>query len=150
MVKKVRTCICHAKRWPTKASLFRSLVGMCLRQIGIGCSITLERSSHSTPRIITIIPQVHSSAYFRMAQLQSSALFPSLRHLYYNLGETSMLHIFLFLSPLLDSLELYNFSEDTVFFLSFLATLSSPMLSRIVLRNGKKMSVDSAKMVGLL
>ena len=92
-------------------------------------------------------PEVHPLTYFRIAQLQSSALFPSLRHLRYNLGEFSSVipQIFLFLSPLLDSLELFNIRglENTVVG-SFLATLSSPMLSRIVLRAGE-MSVDILK-----
>ena len=91
------------------------------------------------------LPQVHPLTYFRIAQLQSSALFPSLRHLRYNLGETSNPHIFLFLSPLLDSIELIDISgfEDTVVW-SFFATLSPQMLSRIVLRTGE-MSADSLK-----
>ena len=90
-------------------------------------------------------PGVHPLTYFRIAQLQSSALFPSLRHLRYDLGDPSVTHIFLFLSPLLESVELFNINgvEDTVVG-SFLATLSSPMLSRIVLRNGE-MSVDVLK-----
>ena len=39
-------------------------------------------------------PQVHSSTYVRIAQLQSSALFPHLRHLHYNLADRSISHIF--------------------------------------------------------
>ena len=59
---------------------------------------------------------VHPSTYIRIAQLQSSVLFPSLRHLEFHFTEGFGSHIFLFLSPLLDSLELYNISgfEDTV------------------------------------
>ena len=69
-------------------------------------------------------PPIHSSTYFRIGQLQSS-LFPSLRCLYYDLKETSISHIFLFLlSPLLESLELYNIRgfEHTIV-VPFLATL---------------------------
>ena len=92
--------------------------------------------------------EVHPSTYIRIAQLQSSALFPSLRHLdfHFNFNENESFgsHIFLFLSPLLDSLKLYEISgvEDTVVG-PFLATLSKPpqMLSRIVLNSGR-MSVD--------
>ena len=82
---------------------------------------------------------VHPSTYVRIAQLQSSALFPSLRHLHYDLGDRSIssLSLFLFLSPLLDSLELFNIRglENTIVG-PFLATLSSQMLSRIVLHSG--------------
>ena len=92
-------------------------------------------------------PGVHPLTYFRIAQLQSSALLPSLRHLHYNLGEPSIPHIFLFLSPLIDSVELFNIDgfEDTVVG-SFLATLPSecPMLSRMVLRAGD-LSADVLK-----
>jgi hypothetical protein len=91
--------------------------------------------------------QVHPSTYFRIAQLQSSALFPSLRHLHYNLSNSTISdsHIFFFLSPLLDSLELINIKgfESTIVG-PFLATLSSQMLSRIVVRSGR-MSVDILK-----
>jgi hypothetical protein len=90
-------------------------------------------------------PQVHPSTYIRIAQLQSSALFPSLRHLHYHLDDRSISHIFLFLSPLLDSLTLSNIGgfENTIVG-PFLANLSSPMLSRIILRTGR-MSVDIFK-----
>ena len=90
-------------------------------------------------------PPIHSSTYFRIGQLQSSALFPSLRCLYYHLDEISISHIFLFLSPLLESLELYNIRgfEQTIVG-PFLATLSSQMVHHIVLRNGE-MSVDILK-----
>ena len=89
--------------------------------------------------------QVHVSTYVRIAQLQSSALFPSLRHLHYNLDDKFISHIFLFLSPHLDSLELNNIRgfENTIAG-PFLASLSSPMLRRIVLRSGR-MSVDILK-----
>ena len=84
--------------------------------------------------------------YVRIAQLQTSALFPSLRHLEYCPNERSS-NIFLFLSPLLDSLEIYYFQglENTVVG-PFLVTLSSSpqMLRRIVLRDGR-MSVDIFK-----
>ena len=83
----------------------------------------------------------------RIAELRSSALFPSLRHLEYGLGEDSISgsYIFLFLSPLLDSLELLDIGgfENTIIG-PFLATVSSQMLRRIVLGNGK-MSVDIFK-----
>jgi hypothetical protein len=92
-------------------------------------------------------PQVHPSTYFRLAQLQSFALFPSLRHLVYDLDDRSTSHttIFLFLSPLLESLELSNIEglENTIVG-PFLATLSSQMLNRIVIRFGR-MSVDILK-----
>ena len=84
-------------------------------------------------------PQIHPSTYFRIAQLlQSSPLFPSLRRLHYNLKLGDISHIFLFQSPLLDSLELTNIEgfEKTIVG-PFLATstLSSQMLSNIVLRS---------------
>ena len=96
--------------------------------------------------------RVHLSTYFRISQLQSSesALFPYLRHFHYNLANRSIppSHIFLFLSPLLHSLTLHNFGgiENTIVvpFLTFLATLSSQTLSRIVLRSGR-ISGDSLK-----
>ena len=83
-------------------------------------------------------PPVHPSTYFRIGQLCSSALFPSLCRLSYFLGETSIAHIFLHLSPLLDSLELFNIRgfENTIV-APFLAILSSQMLRQIVLRNGE-------------
>ena len=99
-------------------------------------------------------PQVHPSTYIRIAQLQTSVLFPSLRRLHYNLGNNFISHnlgnnfishIFLFLSPLLDSLELFNiggFENNIVG--PFLATLSSQMLTRIVLHTGR-MSADVLK-----
>ena len=92
-------------------------------------------------------PKVHPSTYFRIAQLQTTALFPSLRHLHYNLDHRSISHIFLFLSPLLDSLTLFNIRgfENTIVG-PFLATLSSQMLSRIVLRSGW-ISVDNFKKI---
>jgi hypothetical protein len=91
---------------------------------------------------------IHPLTYFRIAQLQSSALFPSLRHLRYNMGAVASIpHIFLFQSPLLDSLELFNIAaagyHDTIVG-SFLATLPSQMLRRIVLDIGQ-MSVDILK-----
>ena len=96
---------------------------------------------------ITDDPQVHPSTCIRIAQLQPPALFPSLRRLRYDckLGDGSIPHIFLFLSPLLDSLILSNISgfENTIVG-PFLATLSSQMLRRITLRSGR-MSVDILK-----
>ena len=88
---------------------------------------------------------IHPSTYLRIAQLQSSALFPSLRHLIYRLEDSSVSHIFLFLSPLLDSISLINIRgfENTVV-RPFLAALSSPTLRRIVLSSGQ-MSVDTFK-----
>ena len=92
-------------------------------------------------------PQVHPSIYRQIAELPSSALFPSLRHLRYDLGNTRNSRIFLssFISPLLDSLELVNFGgfEDGIV-ATFLATLTSQMISRIILHNGQ-MSVDIFK-----
>ena len=94
-------------------------------------------------------PQVHPSTYLRIAQLQSSALFPTLRHVHYTLRNKpiSNAHIFFFLSPLLDSISLDNIEgfENSVVG-PFLAGLSesAQMLSRIVLRNGE-MSVDTVK-----
>jgi hypothetical protein len=92
-------------------------------------------------------PQVHSSTYFRIAQRQSSALLPSLRHLQYNLSNTSISdsHIFFFQSPLLNSIEFINIKgfEKTIVG-PFLATLPSQLLSRIVLRSGE-LSVDIFK-----
>ena len=88
--------------------------------------------------------QVHPSTYFRIAQQQSSVLFPSLRRLHFTLGDKSISHIFFFTSPLLDSLELFNIrgSENTIVGL-LLATLSS-QVSRIVLHTGR-MSADILK-----
>jgi hypothetical protein len=93
-------------------------------------------------------PQVHPSTYVRIAQLlQSSSLLPSLRRLHYNLKLGDISHIFLFQSPLLDSLELTNIEgfEKTIVG-PFLATstLSSQMLTRIVLDTGR-ISVDILK-----
>jgi hypothetical protein len=92
-------------------------------------------------------PEVHPSTYIRIAQLQSSALFPSLRRIHCCLSESINSYIFLFLSPLLDSLEFYDTDgfDNTVVGL-FLATLSSSpqMLRRIALRSGE-MSVDILK-----
>ena len=83
---------------------------------------------------------VHPSTYIRIAQFQSHGLFPSLRHLEFYFTEGFGSHIFLFLSPLLDSLELYNISgfENTLVG-PFLATLSSSpqMLRRFVLDSGR-------------
>ena len=82
--------------------------------------------------------EVNPSTYIRIAQLQSSPLFPSLRRLELYFTESFGSHVFLFLSPLLDSLEFRDDSgrgfEHTAAG-SFLATLSrSPqMLRRIVL-----------------
>ena len=86
------------------------------------------------------IPQIHPSTYFRIAQLRSSTLFPSLRTLQYNLDESpfSESYIFLFLSPVLDTLELFDIagSENTIVG-PFLATLPSQMLTQIVLHSGR-------------
>jgi hypothetical protein len=90
------------------------------------------------------VPEVHPSTYIRLAQLPSSSLFPALRHLYYDLDHVSS-HIFLFLSPLLESLELFSIKgfENTIVG-PFLASLSSQILSRIGLHSGR-MSVDILK-----
>ena len=91
--------------------------------------------------------QVHPSTYNRIAQLQTSALFPSLRRLECYFGVSTSSYIFLCPSPLLDSLQLYHFSgfEDSVVG-PFLTTLSSfpQMLTRIVLCDGR-ISVDILK-----
>ena len=83
---------------------------------------------------------VHPSTYIRIAQFQSHGLFPSLRHLEFYFTEGFGSHIFLFLSPLLDSLELYNINgfENTLVG-PFLATLSSSpqMLRQFVLDSGR-------------
>ena len=93
-------------------------------------------------------PRVHPSTYFRIGHLWSFALFPSLRRLHYRLNEMSISHIFLHLSPLLDSLTFDNIGgfENTVVG-PFLATLSiSPqMVRRIVLNTTGQMSVDVFK-----
>ena len=91
------------------------------------------------------LPRVHPSTYFRIGQLRPSALFPSLRRLQYDLREMPISHIFLHLSPVLDSLELYNIGgvENTIVG-PFLATLPSQMLRHILLRDGE-MSVDIFK-----
>ena len=84
--------------------------------------------------------EVHPTTYFRIAQHQSSALFPSLRHLLYDLGDPSYPdpHIFFFQSPLLDSLEILNIGgfEHTIVG-PFLASLSSQVLSHISLSCGR-------------
>jgi hypothetical protein len=88
-------------------------------------------------------PELHpSTTYFRIAQPQSSTLLPSLRHLRYSLGPRSISHLFFFLSPSLESLEFTNIAGFENLVEHFLATLPSPMLSRIVLRAGR-MSVDT-------
>ena len=93
-------------------------------------------------------PRVHPSTYFRIGHLWSSSLFPSLRGLHYRLNEMSISHIFLHLSPLLDSLTLDNIGgfENTVVG-PFLATLSSSpqMVRRIVLNTTEQMSVEVLK-----
>ena len=86
-------------------------------------------------------PLVHSSTYLRIAQFQSSALFPSLRRLQYNLDDRSntctYFYIFLFQSPLLESLEFFHIKDlENTTVGPFLATLSSQTLRRIVLRDG--------------
>ena len=91
-------------------------------------------------------PKVHPSTYIQIAQLQSSVLFPSLRRLLYHLSPNDMsISLFLFVSPLLYSLEFYNIKgiEKTIVG-PFLATLSFQMLSRIVLHN-RQMSADILK-----
>ena len=92
-------------------------------------------------------PKVHPSTYIRIAQLQSSALFPSLRRLHYDLGERSISHIFLFVSPLLESLEFHDINgEENTIIGPFLFTLSSQLLNRIVLSsNTGRMSADILK-----
>ena len=101
-------------------------------------------------KIDTDYPQVHPSTYLRIAQLQSSALFPCLRQLYYNLDDSSIVSpIFLLLSPLLDSLKLLNIRGlENIIVGPILATLqvSSQMVSRISLHNGH-MSVDIFKKI---
>ena len=91
--------------------------------------------------------EVHPLTYIRIAQLQSSAFFPSLRHLRYALEDRSIPPIFFFLSPFLDSLELFDIMdfEDTIVE-PFLATLSSQTLSWIVLRDGG-LSTDILKKI---
>ena len=92
---------------------------------------------------LAIDHEVHPSTYFRIAQLQSSALFPSLRHLHYFIDDRSL---FLFLSPLLESLELRSVSNFEYTVRPFLVTLSSQaqILSWIELQHGE-MSVDNLK-----
>ena len=94
-----------------------------------------------------IDPRVHPSTYLRIAQLQLSIHFPSLRQLRFVLGDTSKSHASLssFLLPLLDSVELVNIRRfEDIIVGPFLASLSSQMLSRIVLQNGQ-MSVGTLK-----
>jgi hypothetical protein len=89
---------------------------------------------------------VHPSTYIRFAQLlQSTYLFPLLRHFTFDRSDRDDLtHIFLFLSPLLESLELIDINgvEHTLVG-PFLATLSSQM-RQIILHNGQ-MSADNLK-----
>ena len=89
--------------------------------------------------------QVHPTTYNRIAQLlKSTSLFPSLRRFRYDL-DLDVTHIFLFLSPLLDSLELFNFmGSENIIVGPFLAAISPQMLSRIVLCSGR-MSGDILK-----
>ena len=98
-----------------------------------------------------IDPRVHPTTYLRIAQLQSSTLFPSLRRLRFVLGDTSKSHTFLssFLLPLLDSVELINIRRfEDIIVGPFLATLSPKsqlqMPDRIVRQNGQ-ISVDILK-----
>jgi hypothetical protein len=80
---------------------------------------------------------LHPSTYIRIAQLlQSTSLFPSLRHLKQYNGDIN--HISLFQSPLLESLELRSFRgfENTIVG-PFLASLPSQLVRRIVLNNGQ-------------
>ena len=92
-------------------------------------------------------PQVHPSTYVRIAQLQPSGLFPSLRRLSYYLTDISVSYIYLFLSPLLDSLEfrcIYRFEDIVVG--PFLATLSStPQMPRRIVISYGRMPVDVLK-----
>ena len=96
--------------------VFRSLVGMFSHWQG-----DWDRLQYYSRRVKLVCtasngPQVHPLTYVRIAQLQSSALFPSLRRLEYNLNFMSTSNIFRFLSPLLDSLELNNIRgfENTI------------------------------------
>ena len=89
-------------------------------------------------------PEIHPSTFVQIAQLQSSVLFPSLRHLHCDLGVCS-LSLFLFLSPHLNSLELFNIGDmENTIVGPFLATLSSQTLSRIFLHDGR-LSADILK-----
>ena len=126
--------------------LGHDLIGIL--KFGLLISVTIQYYSKKVKFFEFIgedFPPVHHSTYFRIGQLCSSALFPSLRRLSYFLDETSIAHIFLHLSPLLDSLELFNIKgfENTIVG-PFLATLSSRMLRQIVLRNGE-LSLDILK-----
>ncbi|KAF8801987.1 hypothetical protein BYT27DRAFT_7244930 [Phlegmacium glaucopus] len=97
----------------------------------------------------TIGREVVPSTYIRIAQLQSSALLPSLRHLCYSLKarSTSTSHIFLFLSPSLESLELTNTTDsENTLVQSFLDTVSSPVLKRIVLHT-RRLSSSTLKTI---
>jgi hypothetical protein len=91
---------------------------------------------------------VHHSTYIRLAQLlQSTSLFPSLRHFKFNINQYfdgDITHIFLFLSPLLNSLEFINIHgiEHTIVG-PFLGVLFSQM-RRIILRDGQ-MLADNLK-----
>jgi hypothetical protein len=89
-------------------------------------------------------PHIHPSIYIRIAQhLRSTFLFPSLRHLKFDMDDG--LSIFLLLSPLLESLELTHIrNEEHTIVKPLLANLSSQMLRRLVLRNGV-MSADFFK-----
>jgi hypothetical protein len=91
-------------------------------------------------------PCVHPSTYIRIAQLlQSNPLFPSLRRLTFDMSEMLITYsIFLFLSPLLESLELTSVHEEHTIVTPILANLSSQMLRRIVIHDGK-MSADFLK-----
>jgi hypothetical protein len=90
-------------------------------------------------------PCVHPSTYIRIAQLlQSNPLFPSLRRLTFDMSEMLITYnIFLFLSPRLESLELTSVNEEHTI-VAILANLSSQMLRRIVIHDGK-MSADFLK-----
>ena len=109
---------------------------MLLRKIGIDCNITLEESSLYVSTRMPLISTFTLRLIFEL--LNFSHLF--LRHLEFHFTEGFGSNIFLFLSPLLDSLELYNISgfEDTVL-RPFLASLlsSRQMLRRFVLRSGR-------------
>ena len=106
-----------------------------------------DRLQYYSRRVKTFIvvyidrgPQVHPSTYVRITELQTSTLFPSLRHLECYFGDKTIPPITLFLSPRLDSLSFHYIGgfENTAVE-PFLATLSSSpqMLTRIVLNSGR-------------
>ena len=125
--------------------VFRSSVGKCLRQIGIDCNITLEKSQFSMVKQRSVVRRSILRFIFELLNFFSHLL--SFHRFIFDLHRGERLtHIFLFLSPLLDSLDLLNIDgfENTIVG-PFLTTLSSQLESQVLRRilfNTGELSVD--------